>query len=134
MVSYLLSHTRIGLVAQWIRHQTADLGIAGSSPAKMGEAFELQFFPLYMVGQVNTLMLVLGMQVKRTKVLGPAVLEGLLATRHSLARSHYWPTQELLAAGFPPWPGPTLLRQPDHLSLRRGDHVDAGLSADAGST
>ena len=68
------------------------------------------------------------------KVLGLSVLAGLLTTGHSLARSHYWPTRGLLAAGCPPWPSPPLLRQPDPLQLPGEGHVDAGLSADAGST
>ena len=68
------------------------------------------------------------------KVLSLAISEGLLTTSHSLALSHYWPTWELLAAGFPPWPISPLLSQPDPLRLPGGVHVDASLSADAGST
>ena len=63
-----------------------------------------------------------------------AVLERLLATTHSLALSHYWLTRGLLAAGFPPWPGAPLLSQPEPLQLPGEAHVDASLSADAGST
>ena len=68
------------------------------------------------------------------KVLGLAMLEGLQATEHSLARSHYWPPRGLLAAGCGPWPGSPLVRQPEPLRLLGGAHVDASLSADAGST
>ena len=68
------------------------------------------------------------------KVFGLAVLEGLQATEHSLARSHYWPPRGLLAAGFSPWPGSPLIKQPEPLRLLGGAHVDASLSADAGST
>ena len=68
------------------------------------------------------------------KVLGLAMLEGLQATEHSLARSHYWPPRGLLAAGFSPWPGSPLIKQPEPLRLLGGAHVDASLSADAGST
>ena len=68
------------------------------------------------------------------KVMSLAILEGLLTTSHSLALSHYWPTRGLLAAGFPPWPISPLLSQPDPLRLPGGVHVDASLSADAGST
>ena len=68
------------------------------------------------------------------KVLCLAVLERLVATDHSLARSHYWLTWGLLAAEFPPWPSPPLLSQPDPSWLPRWVHVDASLSADAGST
>ena len=63
-----------------------------------------------------------------------AILGGLPTASHSLALSHYWPTQRLLAAGFPLWPIPPRLRQPDPPWLPREVHVDAGLSADAGST
>jgi len=62
------------------------------------------------------------------------MLEGLQATEHSLARSHYWPPRGLLAAGCGPWPGSPLVRQPEPLRLLGGAHVDASLSADAGST
>ena len=62
------------------------------------------------------------------------MLEGLQATKHSLARSHYWPPRGLLAAGFSPWPGSPLIKQPEPLRLLGGAHVDASLSADAGST
>ena len=62
------------------------------------------------------------------------MLERLVATDHSLARSHYWLTWGLLAAEFPPWPSPPLLSQPDPSWLPRWVHVDASLSADAGST
>ena len=71
---------------------------------------------------------------KSSKVFGLAVLEGLQATEHSLARSHYWPPRGLLAAGFSPWPGSPLIKQPEPLRLLGGAHVDASLSADAGST
>ena len=69
------------------------------------------------------------------KECGLAVLTGLAPTSHSLALSHYQPTRELLAAGSPPWPVASLLRQqPDPPGLPQGVHVDAGLSADTGST
>ena len=62
------------------------------------------------------------------------MLVGLITTEHSLARSDYWPTRKLLAAGFPLWPNPPLIKQPDHLGLPLSGHVDARLSADANST
>ena len=68
------------------------------------------------------------------KVLCLTVLERLITTDHSLARSHYWLTRGLLAAEFPPWPSPPLLSQPGSAWLPRWAHVDASLSADAGST
>ncbi len=68
------------------------------------------------------------------KVFGLTILEGLCTTNHSLAWSHYWPTRELLAAGFPLWPVAPLIKQPDPLELLQGGHVDASLSADANST
>ena len=71
---------------------------------------------------------------RNSKVFGLAMLEGLQATEHSLARSHYWPPRGLLAAGFSPWPGSPLIKQPEPLRLLGGAHVDASLSADAGST
>ena len=61
-------------------------------------------------------------------------MERLLTTNHSLALSHYWPTRELLAAGFPLWPVSPLLRQPDPPGFPQEGHVDASLSADANST
>ena len=72
--------------------------------------------------------------ISDSKVFGLAMLEGLQATEHSLARSHYWPPRGLLAAGFSPWPGSPLIKQPEPLRLLGGAHVDASLSADAGST
>ena len=72
--------------------------------------------------------------LKHQKVVSLAILEGLLATSHSLALSHYWPTRGLLAAECPPWPSAPLLSQPDPLRLPGEVHVDASLSADAGST
>ena len=62
------------------------------------------------------------------------ILAGLLDAANSLARSHYCPTRELLAARFPSWPGSLLLRQPGPAGFLRLDHVDAGLSADTCST
>ena len=59
---------------------------------------------------------------------------GQIPTSHSLARSHYWLTRWLLAAWFPTWPFPPLLSQPAPLWVPREVHVDASLSADAGST
>ena len=68
------------------------------------------------------------------KEFGLTILEGLRIINHSLVRTHYWPTRELLAAGFPLWPFPPLVRQPDPLELLQGGHVDASLSADTNST
>ena len=58
----------------------------------------------------------------------------MITTIHSPARSPYWSTRRLLAAGFPLWPVAPLPRQPDPLGLPRGGHADADLSADASST
>ena len=71
---------------------------------------------------------------KSFKIFGLTLLERLTTTNHSLARTHYWLTRELLAAGFPLWPVTPLLRQPDPLEFLQGSHVDASLSADANST
>ena len=68
------------------------------------------------------------------KVLSLAISGGLVTASHSLALSHYWPTQGLLAAEFPPWPIPPRLSQPDPPWLPKEVHIDADLSADAGST
>ena len=68
------------------------------------------------------------------KVAGVTVLARLLNGAHSRARSHYCPTQELLVAEFPPWPGSLLLRQPGSGGFLHRTHVDARLSADACST
>ena len=65
------------------------------------------------------------------KVLSLAILGGLLTASHSVALSHYWPTQRILAAGFPLWPGPPCLRQSEPPWLPGEAHVDAGLSPDA---
>ena len=59
---------------------------------------------------------------------------GLRRCSHSPARSHYCPTRPVWAALCPAWPGSRLLRPPGRHPLLGGDHVDAGLSADAGST
>ena len=68
------------------------------------------------------------------KVLSLAISGGLVTASHSLALSHYWPTQGLLAAEFPPWPITPRLSQPDPPWLPKECHIDADLSADAGST
>ena len=68
------------------------------------------------------------------EVLSLAILGGLPTASHSLGLSHNWPTQRLLAAGFPLWPSPPRLRQPDPPWLPAEVHVYAGLSAYAGST
>ena len=68
------------------------------------------------------------------KDLGPTILDGLPNAAYSQARSHYCPTRGLLPAAFPPWAGSSLLRQPGHPRLLRGDHIDAELSADTRST
>ena len=68
------------------------------------------------------------------KVLSLAISGGLVTASHSLALSHYWPTQGLLAAEFPPWPSTPRLSQPDPPWLPKECHIDADLSADAGST
>ena len=63
------------------------------------------------------------------------VVSARLPTRtHSRMRSHYCVTRGLLPAGFPPWAGPSLLRQPGHLRFLQDAHIDAGLSADTRST
>ncbi len=62
------------------------------------------------------------------------MLAEMLITTHSQVLSHYWPTQELLAAGCPPSPSLSLLRHPDPLQLPKESHGDAGLSADTRST
>ena len=59
---------------------------------------------------------------------------GLRRCSHSPARSHYCPTRPVWAALCPAWPGSRLLRPPGRHPLLGRDHVDAGLSADAGST
>ena len=59
---------------------------------------------------------------------------GLDSDSHSPARSHYCPTRPVWAVLSPAWPGSRLLRPPGHHVLLHGAHVDAGLSADAGST
>ena len=62
------------------------------------------------------------------------MIGGLDCSSHSPARSHYCPTRPVWAALCPAWPGSRLLRPPGHPGLPPGDHVDAGLSADADST
>ncbi|KAL7730778.1 hypothetical protein ACLKA6_003548 [Drosophila palustris] len=53
---------------------------------------------------------------------------------HSGTLSHYCLPRELLAAGFHPWPGSSLLSQPECRGLLRGTHIDGKLSADVPST
>ena len=65
---------------------------------------------------------------------GLPVLIGLLHLAHSPAQSHYCSTRVLWAAGCLLWPVSHLLRQPGHPGLPQSVHVDAELSADAGST
>ncbi|KAJ8872677.1 hypothetical protein PR048_026290 [Dryococelus australis] len=65
---------------------------------------------------------------------GVVVSPRLLASAHSQVLSHLCSTWRLLAAGFPPWPGPPLLRQPGRPGLPQSAHVDAELSTDTQST
>lgn len=62
------------------------------------------------------------------------ILDGLLRVRYSQVLSHYCLTRALLPAGFPPWAGTSLLRQPGASAFRQTPHVDAKLSADTRST
>ena len=75
-----------------------------------------------------------GLRKGLEKEMGLTVLDGLLATAYSRARTHYCRTRGLLPAAFPPWAGASLLRQPGKPGLRRAHHIDAGLSADTRST
>ena len=61
-------------------------------------------------------------------------MAGLLKGAYSLARSHYCPTRELLAARLPAWPVSLLIIQPGPSGLLQTAHVDARLSADTCST
>ena len=61
----------------------------------------------------------------------PTVLDGLPTAAYSRARTHHYMTRGLLSAAFLPWTGASLLRQPGHLALRQGTHIDAMLGADA---
>ena len=65
---------------------------------------------------------------------GPTVSDGLPTDAHSRVRSHYCSTRGLLPAGFPPWAGSSLLRQPGNPKLLQDHHIDAELSADTRST
>jgi len=65
---------------------------------------------------------------------GPTVLVRLPAVTYSQALSHYCPTRGILPAAFPPWAGASLIRQPGDPNLRRGPHIDTGLSMDTRST
>ena len=65
---------------------------------------------------------------------GVTIFSGLLKGAFSLARSHYCPTRELLAARFPAWPVSHLLRQPGPSGLLQIVHVDVKLNTDTCST
>ena len=89
----------------------------------------------YIVTNSNDLIYQLNVKSEvKLKDGGVTILARLLKGAYSLARSHYCPTRELLAARFPSWPGSLLLRQPGPAGFLRLDHVDAGLSADTCST
>ena len=62
------------------------------------------------------------------------VLTGLSTGAYSQALSHYCPARDLWPAAFQPWAGSVLIIQPGHPTLLKGDHIGAGLSADACST
>uniref|UniRef100_A0A2M4C9D5 Putative secreted protein n=1 Tax=Anopheles marajoara TaxID=58244 RepID=A0A2M4C9D5_9DIPT len=62
------------------------------------------------------------------------VLVGLALAVHSGTRSHYCLPRRLLAAGFHPSLGLSLLSQPECLGLLHDTHIDGQLSADAPST
>ena len=51
------------------------------------------------------------------KEMGLTVLDGLLATAYSRARTHYCRTRGLLPAAFPPWAGTFLIIQPGRLLI-----------------
>ena len=74
------------------------------------------------------------MMIKEQKELGLPILVGLQHAEHSLALSHYCSTRALWAAGCLPWPDSHLLSQPGHSKFPNRVHIDAELSADAGST
>ena len=76
---------------------------------------------------------ILNMGKKEDWVPLSALLSGLSAATYSRAQSHYCSTRGLLPAAFPPWAGSSLLRQPGCPGLRRANHIDAELSADARS-
>lgn len=61
-------------------------------------------------------------------------LARLIMAVHSGTLSHYCLPRELLAAGFHPWPGSSLLSQPECRGLLPGTHIDGKLSADVPST
>ena len=71
---------------------------------------------------------------KEEKSSGLTISVGLAADAYSRASSHYRRARSLLLAAFPPWAGTALTMQPGRSCLRRGAHVDAGLSAGARST
>ena len=62
--------------------------------------------------------------------MGPDMLGRLPQTSHSQVLSHYYTMWKLLPAVFPPWASTLLLRQPGHLKLPKGDHIDTVLSVD----
>jgi len=75
-----------------------------------------------------------GANKQRQKDCGPTILVGLITAVHSGTLSHYCLPRELLAAGFHPWPGSSLLSQPECHGLLHGTHIDGELSADVPST
>ena len=75
------------------------------------------------------------LKVKKEKLEpGPTISDGLPTGAYSRVRSHYCTTRRLLPAGFPPWAGSSLLRQPGHLKFLQDTHIDAELSVDTRST
>ena len=65
---------------------------------------------------------------------GSTVLAGLPGITYSQVLSHYCPMWGILPAAFLPWACAPLLRQPGNPDLRRGNHIDTGLSMDTRST
>jgi hypothetical protein len=68
------------------------------------------------------------------KEFGLPISVGLLHHMHSPAQSYYCSPRALWAAGCLAWPKSHFLRQPGHPGFPQSVHVDAELSADAGST
>ena len=114
-----------------------------SVPGKYAPVCSVKTIPVFLIVWIRwkfTSFLLIIFRVQKSirnseaKVLRLAISGGLATDSHSLALSHYWPTQGLLAAEFPPWPITPRLIQPDPPWLPKEVHVDADLSADAGST
>jgi hypothetical protein len=97
------------VVSKYLKHGQVNEAKVWSILTSYRTKGSLQYVTIHRIKSCNLNCNCLGNFFK-IKDCGLTLLSRLTQTRHSLARTHYWPTRELLAAGCPPWPITSLLR------------------------